>query len=228
MLAGEHRPGAAEADGDLVGDQEHVAAVSSRTPREVALGVNHHPAAAWTSGSTTTAATSPGCRRGAAPAARRRPVRGGGLQGIGTTGLAAHEAGNMSAEEVDPADADGADRIAVVRVARSERSCAASAWALSPVLKGHLEGDLHGGRPAVGVEDAREARRRARPGARASSVAGGEPQQGRVGDPVELLAQGRVDPRVAVAVDVAPERRDAVEVPTGRRGRSGRRPRPAR
>ena len=40
----------------------------------------------------------------------------------------------------------------------------------------------------------------------------GEAEHGRVGDPVELLAHRRVDPRVAMAVDVAPERGDAVDV----------------
>ena len=39
-----------------------------------------------------------------------------------------------------------------------------------------------------------------------------EPEHRRVGDAVELVAHGLVEGRVAVAVDVAPQRRDAVDV----------------
>ena len=49
-----------------------------------------------------------------------------------------------------------------------------------------------------------------------------------MGDPVELLAHRGVDARVAVAVDVAPQRRGAVDVARCRRRRSGRSPRRAR
>ena len=42
----------------------------------------------------------------------------------------------------------------------------------------------------------------------------GEAEQRRVRDAVELVAYGGVDARVAVPVDVAPQRRDAVDVAT--------------
>ena len=47
-----------------------------------------------------------------------------------------------------------------------------------------------------------------------------------MGDLVELLAERRVERRVAVAVDVAPERADAVEVAAALDVDTGRPPRP--
>ena len=41
----------------------------------------------------------------------------------------------------------------------------------------------------------------------------GEAEQGRVGDTVELLANRLIDSGMPVTVDVAPERRDTVEIP---------------
>ena len=86
--------------------------------------------------------------------------------------------------------------------------------ALGPPLKGHLERDLDRGRAAVGVEDAVQA-----PGRDRHQALGEldrrrvrEAEHRRVRDPVELVADRRVDRRVAVAVDVAPQRGDAVDV----------------
>src|SRR6266511_753749 len=82
------------------------------------------------------------------------------------------------------------------------------------MLVRHLERDLHRGRARVGEEDAGEpARDEPRELLGALDGGGrGEAEQGRVGDPPELRADGLVDLRDAVAVDVAPERGNAVEV----------------
>jgi hypothetical protein len=79
--------------------------------------------------------------------------------------------------------------------------------ALLPVLKRHLEGDLRRGRARVAVEDAAEARRREldQAGRELGGRGMGEPEHGRVGDPIELLANRRVDQRMTVAVHVAPQ-----------------------
>ena len=72
-------------------------------------------------------------------------------------------------EEVDAADRDRAQRVAVVGVAQGDERGAPrrAAAALVPVLERHLQRDLGRGRARVRVEDAAQARRaRARPAAR--------------------------------------------------------------
>ena len=85
---------------------------------------------------------------------------------------------------------------------------------LPPVLKRHLQGDLDGGGAVVGVEDVVEAGRRQFDEAAGQADGGdvGDAQQRAMGDGVELFADGGVDLGDAMAVDVAPQRRDAVEV----------------
>ena len=63
LLAGEHRPGAAEAGRHLVADQQHAVPVAELAHRaQVAGRVDViMPAAPWTSGSTITAAISSSC-----------------------------------------------------------------------------------------------------------------------------------------------------------------------
>ena len=119
-------------------------------------------------------------------------------------------------EEVDAADRDRADRVPVVGVAQVDERGAAHvlAAALLPVLEGHLQRDLGRRRARVRVEDAAQPRRRDLDQARGQlgGARVGEPEHRRVGDLVELVAHRAVDERVAVAVDVAPERGDAVDV----------------
>ena len=117
-------------------------------------------------------------------------------------------------EEVDAADRDRADRVAVVGAGEGDELGPLLAAALAPVLERHLERDLDRGRARLGVEDAVEARRRDldQPAGELGGARMGEPEHRRVRDPPELVAHGGVDRRVAVAVDVAPQRRDAVDV----------------
>ena len=71
-------------------------------------------------------------------------------------------------EELDAADRDRADGVAVVAAAERHELGARGVAAELVVLERHLERDLHRGRAGVGEEDAGEARRA---GARTSSSA---------------------------------------------------------
>ena len=97
---------------------------------------------------------------------------------------------------------------------RRTASCARRAALLLPVLERHLEGDLRGRRAAVGVEDAVQSGRRDpdQPLGQLDRGRMGEAEHRRVRDTVELRLHRRVDVRVPVAVDGAPERRGAVDV----------------
>ena len=113
-----------------------------------------------------------------------------------------------------PSHRDRADGVAVVAAADGHELLPFHVAAQLEVLVGHLEGDLGGGGAGVGEEDAGEAGRRDADellGA-LDGGGGGQPQHRGVGDATELGHDGRVDLRDAVAVHVAPERRDAVEI----------------
>ena len=117
-------------------------------------------------------------------------------------------------EELDAADRDGADRVAVVGVAQGHVGAPLGLALLRPELERHLERDLRRGRPGVRIEDALETRRRDLNQAlgQLSGERVSQAEHGGVGDPVELIADRLVDTRVPVPVDVAPERRGAVDV----------------
>ena len=119
-------------------------------------------------------------------------------------------------EELHAADRDRADRVAVVGVLEADERGPPHvlAAAVLPVLERHLQRDLDGGRARVRVEDAAEpgGRDLDQPRGELGGAGVGEAEHRRVGDAVELVADRLVDQRVAVAVDVAPQRRDAVEI----------------
>ena len=114
------------------------------------------------------------------------------------------------------ADADVAEGVAVVGALQGEefRLARPRVRPLPPVLKRHFQGDFDGGGAVVGIEDVVEAGRRQfdEAAGQADGRHVGQAEQGAVGDGVELFADGGVDFRDAMAVDVAPERRHAVEV----------------
>ena len=146
---------------------------------------------------------------------REDPRQVGGVAGLGRVRLEEQRpVGGV--EEVDAADRDRADRVAVVGVAQVDEGGAADvlAAALLLVLEGHLQRDLGRGRARVRVEDPREAGGRDldQAGGELGGAGVGEAEHGRVGDPPELFADGGVDRRVAMPVDVAPERGDPVDV----------------
>ena len=183
------------------------------------------PAAPWTSGSTITAAIS------SSWAAR---IRSRSAASPGSAAWAVEEQRPVGGvEEVDAADRDRADRVAVVGVAQVDEGGAAGvlAAALLLVLEGHLQRDLDRGRARVRVEDAARGPAGAISTRRAASSAAPGWERPSIVEWATLPSWSRdrrVDAGVAMAVDVAPERGDAVEVaaPVGRR--SGASPRRAR
>ena len=174
LLAGEHRPGAAEAGRDLVADQQH--AVRVREPlasaRRYAGGCVHMPAAPCTSGSTISAASSWPCaaqrraRASASAAARRRRRIMPALPAKDVRRRQAQRRANeqrpveaveglaSSRRRPRPACRRGTPR----RATRS--GCAASSPRSCQYWNAMLERDLDRGGAGVGVEDARQPGRR--------------------------------------------------------------------
>ena len=114
LLAGEHRPGAPEAGRDLVADQEHVVAVAKLAhPAQVPGRLDPDPGGALHERLDD----------------HRRDLLGveveHALELVGVAGLDVvsleQEGGVGGVEEVDPADRDGAQRVAVVGVAQARR-----------------------------------------------------------------------------------------------------------
>ena len=209
LLAGKHRAGAPEPGRDLVADQEDVVAVTELAHlAQVARRL--HPDA-----------------RGALDERlhdhRRHLLRvevEHALELLSVAGVDAmcleEERRIHRVEEIDPADGDRAERVAVVRVAkRDERGPPrVLAAALLPVLERHLQRDLGGRRARVGVEDAVQSGRRQinQPRGQLGGTPVRQSEHRRVCDPLELVVHGLVDQRVAVPMDVAPQRGDAVDV----------------
>jgi hypothetical protein len=181
------------------------------------------PAAPWTSGSTMSAASVGPCSAmvrsassiaaaSAASASSPRCQRNT-CGGVNRT-AGPHGVGDESMERLGVADADGTERVAVVRLDQRREARAQRVAAELVVLKGDPERHLDGRRARVGIEDARQAGRHDRDervrqldGRRAR-----EAEERRVRDAIHLRAQCRVERRMAVPVHVAPERRDAVQV----------------
>jgi hypothetical protein len=119
-------------------------------------------------------------------------------------------------EEADPADRNRSERVAVVGITqRDERGPPGMlAAALLPVLERHLERNLGCRRPGIRVEDPVQARRRQinQPPGELGGTRVRQAEHRRVCDPLELVVDGLVDQRVAMPVDVAPQRGDAVDV----------------
>src|SRR5262249_26198253 len=116
----------------------------------------------------------------------------------------------------DPTHADRAQRVAVIGLLERDEAQLAGAAAMMKVLIGHLQGDLDRGRSAVRVEDLGEAGR-GDPDETLGQLRGrwaGQAEQGSVGHPVELAANGVVDLGAAVVVNRHPQRGDAIEVAT--------------
>ena len=133
---------------------------------------------------------------------RRSPIRG---EQQGTV---------RRVEEIDATHRHRPEGVAVVAVVeREERGPALDAPVL-PVPERHLEGDLHRAGPGLAVEDLVQAGWGERHQLRGQLDRGHarQAQQRRVGHPAELPDDGFVDLRDRVAVDVDPQRRDAVEV----------------
>ncbi len=183
------------------------------------------PAAPCTRGSTTTAATWPGWAvRSLIHLLHTGHGAGGGfeVQGASVTvrgrGSEHREQQGLEhgVEPGDAAQADVSEGVAVIGVFEGDEAVAGrlGIGLLAPVLEGHLERDLDGGGAVVGEEDAGEAGwGEVREAAGQFDGGGvGDSEERDVGHLVELAADGLVDAGVAMAVDVAPEGADAIEV----------------
>ncbi len=206
LLAGEHRPRAAEAGGDLVADQQHAVLVAQLAHgAQVAVGVREDARGALHERLDDDRRDVPGVL-----AQQRRHVLA--VAGLGLPGLEQQRA-EVRVEEVDAADRDRADRVAVVAVAQADEAGARLA-AMAPILKGHLQRDLGRRRAVVGEEHAGQAGRRDVDELLRELDCGRvrQAEHRRVRDALELRANRGVDHRMRVAVDRAPQRRDAVDV----------------
>ena len=143
---------------------------------------------------------------------RRRPV---GI-GCGQAIRGEQERLEHRVEAGDAADADAADRVAVVGLAEGEVAglLRPRPLALAPVLEGQLQGDLDRRRSVVGEEHVLEAGRGQidQPPGQTDRRRIGASQGGHVGDAVELLAERSVEPGMAMAMHIAPQAARAVDV----------------
>ena len=155
----------------------------------------------------------------------------GGLEAVPRTGRPAIDVWRRDAqhveqqrledlvEEVHPADAHRADRVAVVRLAQRHEARLPGLAALPPVLEGDLQRHFHRGRPRIGEEDLVELRLPLEVGRAADQLRGqldrgrrGEAEKRGVRHLLQLQPDGAVDLGLAVPVHVHPQRRDAVQV----------------
>jgi len=121
-------------------------------------------------------------------------------------------------EPVDAPHADGAERVAVVGLAdgHEPRPLRPRRIGLHPELEGHLQGRLDGARPVAREEHLLQAGwgdLDEPPGERDGGGIG-EAEVRRVGHLRRLGCEGRIEPRVPVAVHRAPHARRAVEIPS--------------
>jgi hypothetical protein len=207
VLAGKHPSGAAKAGRHLVADQQDVVGVTELShPPQVSVGLYQHPRRPlheWLDD-----------HRG-----RTRPVvleellQVNRIAGARSEGVE-KEGAIQRVELLDPTHGDGAQRVAVVGVLEADEACPIWPPALRPELKRHLECDLDGGRPALGVEHPSQIARRH--GRKLASQLDCwlvcQTEHCRVGDAIELGAYGGVDRGVTVTVHVAPQRRHSVDV----------------
>ena len=169
------------------------------------------PAAPCTSGSTTTAASSPACSWTMSTAT----LKSGSSSKPGARSTGNRSGSKTSAPSPRVAEGEGAHRVAVVGAAEGEEAAALGAADVDPVLEGDLEGLLHRRRPVAREQDAgvvdRHDRGQGLGQLHDHPVAVAE--QGGVRHPVELLTDGVVELGDVVAEGVHPQRRDGVEVP---------------
>ena len=114
------------------------------------------------------------------------------------------------------ADAHAPQRIAVIGVAEGEVTglLRPRIGPLPPILEGHFQGHFHRRGAVVGEEHVRQARRGQldQPPGELDGLRVRRAQVRDVGDAVELRADGRIQPRMPMAVDIAPQAADAVDI----------------
>lgn len=215
-LAGEEGSGSAHADGDLVEDQQGVVLANQLGQlSQEAVGVDPNAGSALNdrlkdNGGNLAGMLAQQAVDGLEGFGRILGRRAGSAEGGEQEG-AKHgvEAGNA-------AEADIAEGIAVVGAVEGEEEAALGFGGifLAPVLEGEFEGHFDGGGSRVGEEDTGQPgwSKLGKPAGEADGRFVGQAQEGGVGDPVELTAEGSVERGVAVAEEVAPEGGDAINV----------------
>ncbi len=226
VLAGEHPPGAAAADGHFVGDQQHVV-LPRQFPHaaKIAGRVHHHAGGGLHQGLDDHGGDPPVFH--AEHTLQFFQVIGGQFfgwhaggraigVGHGQTERLEQQRPEHGVKPLHPADAHAPQRIAVVGVAEGQVAglFRPRLGPLPPILEGHLEGHFHGRGAVVGEEHVGQPRRRQidQPPGELDGLGVRRAQVGDVGDAVELPAEGRIQPRVPMAVDIAPQAADAVDI----------------
>src|SRR5262245_26818690 len=120
-------------------------------------------------------------------------------------------------KELDVADTDGADSVAVVGQFQMKKSifCSGLWVALLPVLDRHFEGDFNRRRPIVGIKYPLQTfRRDLNQGLSESDRRWiGQSEQRGVRNVAELLLDGSVERRMTVPMEIDPDGRDRIEIP---------------
>ncbi len=207
VLAGEHPAGPSEAGRDLVADEQHAVFVAQLTdPPQIAVRLHEHARGALDERFDD--------HRGdrlAMLGEQAREVRG--ITRAGRDGVEQQRAVD-GVEQVDATDRHRPERVPVVRVLQADELRALRLALLRPPLERHLQRHLDGGGAAVGVEHARETGRgdRDEPFGELDRRLVREAEHRRVGDAIELTPDRLIERRVAMSVDVAPQRGDAVDI----------------
>src|SRR4051812_36395820 len=117
-------------------------------------------------------------------------------------------------EEIDPSDSDGAERVTVIRVAEPDELLLRAPAAKLPVLERLLERDLDRGRSRVRIEHARETCRRDvdERGRETDPRLVGQTEERRVRELRRLICERSIEHRMAMTMDVAPQRAHAIEI----------------
>ncbi len=225
VLTGEHPARAAKACGHLIGDHQNpVLGAELPHPPEEPRGMHDHPRRPLDHGFDDQGGTFPvmslqgllqspqaGEPTSRVPEPLRTAVTIGGLYPV----CGEKQGGEDPMEEVYSPHAYRPEGIPVVGVLKGDEAGALPLALVLPVLESHLQGHLHGGRPVVGVKDPSEPFRGDlhEPLRQLDGWRIGEAEEGRVGDPLQLLPYGPVNRGMAVTVDVHPEGRDPIYVP---------------
>jgi len=118
-------------------------------------------------------------------------------------------------KHINSANADRSEGIAVIAVLEVDKTCLLGFPLLLPVLKSHLQGNLAGCGPVVGVKNPTESC-----GSDLNEASGqlngrcmSEAKQGGVPDQGQLVTDGLINLLLLVAMDIGPEAGHSVNIP---------------
>jgi len=224
VFVGEQLAGAAEADGDLVGDVVHLPGVAQLPQLAQIDGrIDAHAGGALDQGFDDDGGDLP-------VALGHQPLQvleAGGVAAVAAEAVGAAETvrplGLEGVEEHGPVDVaiqiaaahgQGADGLAVVGLREGDEADLVGSAALLPVLEAHFQGHFHRRRTVVGQKHPIQVARRQghQPLRQFRRRLVGEAGEDVVGDALRLLLQGAVEARMVVAEQVDPPGGDAVDV----------------